>query len=277
MSLKNNKVGVGLRHTHFPEILDRLERGEKFPIGWFEGISENFINSRGRPFEVLMKVREHFDISLHGVSLNLASHEDINWDYLKALRELYHIVRPALVSDHLCWTGVASSNLHNLLPFPYTKENLLLLVDKVCRIQDFLGRPLAFENLSAYFDLKESEMSEAEFLRELSFKTDCKILLDLNNIYVNSKNFDFNPYEYIDQIPMERVSEIHLAGHSDMGKFLFDTHSGPVCENVWQLYEFTISRGNIPTLVEWDEDIPPLSRVFEEALKAKSYWEETDE
>ena len=273
MRESNKKVGVGFRHAHFPEILEGLSQGEKFPIGWFEAISENFINTRGRPFEVLMKVREHYEFSLHGVSLNIASHEEINFQYLEKLKQLYEVVDPFLVSDHLCWTGGKASNLHNLLPFPYSEENLVFLSEKVLKVQDFLKRPLAFENLSAYFSLNSGDYTEAEFLRELSLKTDCKILLDINNVFVNSENQKFNPYEFLDTVPLERVSEIHLAGHTDQGDFLFDTHSEPVCEEVWNLYQYVIEKRQIPTLIEWDENIPSLNRLFEEAEIATSLLE----
>ena len=268
MTNQFKKVGVGLRHTHFPEILEGLKGKEEFPVSFFEGISENFINTRGRPFKVLMQVREEYDISLHGVSLNIASHESVNLEYLKKLKELYRIVEPSLTSDHLCWTGLKATNIHNLLPFPYTTENLNFLAEKVKVIQDVLERPMAFENLSAYFSFKDSEMREEEFLVELAAKTDCKILLDLNNVYVNSQNQKFDPYDFIETIPLECVSEIHLAGHTDKGNFLFDTHSEPVKDEVWELYKHVIHQRDIPTLIEWDENIPTLNRVFEESSKA---------
>lgn len=265
----SDPIGIGLRHTHFPEILMRFDEHETIECGWFEGISENFINTRGRPFEILMQVRERFDVSLHGVGLNIAKAGDLNREYLARLKELYHLVDPFLISDHLCWTGVDKGNLHNLLPFPYTSENLNLIAKRIDYVQDFLGREMAFENLSAYFAFAGDPLAEAQFLRELSLRTGCKILLDLNNVFVNSVNQKFNPYDYLEIIPMESVSEIHLAGHSVMEGFLFDSHSKPVCDEVWQLYHFICERNSIATLIEWDEDIPSLERVLKEAEKAR--------
>ena len=265
----NKSVGVGLRHSHFPSILEQLSRGEVPSIHWFEGISENFLHTRGRPFDILMKVREYFPLSLHGVSLNIASYEDLNLSYLKKLKNLYRLVEPQIVSDHLCWTGLPEHNAHNLLPFSYDKENLEFIANKIHKVQEIIGRPMAFENLSAYMVVETSEMSEAEFLKELCLRTGCQLLLDINNVYVNSYNQGFDPEVFIETLPLDNVVEVHLAGYTDMGEFLFDTHGGPIHEEVWRLYEWFCEKYQKPTLVEWDENIPSFERLIEEANKVK--------
>lgn len=267
-SLKPNKiqVGVGLRHTHFPY----LEEAPELQIDFFEGISENFMSTRGRPFNMLMKIRERKPVALHGVSLSIAGPEAPSQKYLQSLRELYEIVDPFITSDHLCWTGGNAHNLHNLLPFAYTRETLDFVTHRINFVQDYLGRELTLENVSAYFSLKSSTMSEPEFLNELCQRTGSKILFDLNNIYVNSVNQKFNAREYIRSTNPKYISQIHLAGFSDMGSYLFDTHSREVSEEVWNLLRFVRDlEVNVPTLVEWDENIPEFTRVEEEALKAR--------
>ncbi len=265
------QVGVGLRHTHFPY----LDESPELKIDFFEGISENFMNSRGRPFKMLMKMREARPLALHGVSLSIAGPKAPPLDYLKSLKELYRIVDPFITSDHLCWTGGSAHNLHNLLPFAYTEESLKFLTTRVHFVQEFLGRTLTLENVSAYFSLKSSTLSETEFLSRLCNQTGCKILLDLNNIYVNSVNQKFDPYAYIHSINKSHISQIHLAGFTDMGSYLFDTHSREVDSEVWNLLRLTKKCGiNVPTLIEWDENIPKFTKVEEEALKARAVLEE---
>ncbi len=264
---KNIQVGVGLRHTHF----DHFEADKPINIDFFEVISENFINTRGRPFEILVKLREKFPICMHGVSLSIAGIDtEVNPNYLQKLKELIKIVEPEIVSDHLCFTGLAHSNLHNLLPFAYTKENLARIALKVQAVQESLGRPLVLENLSAYFSLKNSVFSEAEFLNELAERTGCGILLDINNLYVNSVNQNFHPNDFISKINIKHIKQIHLAGYTDFGDYLFDSHAHPVYPEVWVLFQEMIKRNrDIPVLVEWDEDIPTFERLEEEALTAK--------
>jgi uncharacterized protein (UPF0276 family) len=260
------KVGVGLRHQHFPYF----ESGKSAEVDFFEIISENFINTRGRPFEILMKLREEFDICMHGVSLSVASVENVNWDYLGKIKELMTIVEPLVISDHLCFTGSSERNLHNLLPFSYTEANLNRISEKVKIIQDFLGRQFVLENLSAYFSLANSEMMESEFLNELSRITGCGILLDINNLYVNSINQKFNANDWLSKINIKNVNQIHLAGFTDFGDYLFDTHALPVHQPVWDLYESIIQKNlEIPVLIEWDEDIPSFEILQEEAFKAR--------
>lgn len=262
--------GVGLRHQHFPFLLDKPQ----INIDWFEVISENFISTEGYPLEVLLKMRQDYPISLHGVSLSIGSYEDLDSLYLKNLKELIKKVDPFLVSDHLCFTGLSKNNLHNLLPLSYNDETLNFLCQKIEKVQNTLQRQIGIENLSAYFSLKNSSYNEWDFLNLLSQKSGCSLLLDINNIYVNSKNQGFDAKTYLDAIDDEHISEFHLAGFSDQGDFLFDTHSTFVHNDVWDLYSYKIKNcSKVPTLVEWDEDIPEFSVLENESLKARKIWE----
>jgi uncharacterized protein (UPF0276 family) len=267
--------GIGLRHQHFSHLMNVLEtKSSTIKVDWFEGITENFFDTEGRPLKVLERIRRDFPIGLHGVSLSIGSSEDLNMEYLKKVKRLYDRIDPMVTSDHLCWTGHKDRNLHNLLPIPYNDETLSYLVQRIQKVQDYLGRPLAIENLSAYFDLNNSTYKEWDFLCLLAQKSGCKILLDINNIFVNSVNHKFDPLIYVQSIPNELVSEIHLAGFTDMGTHLFDTHSCPVWPAVWDLFQTKIRTGlEVPVLVEWDEDIPDFEIVENEAMKAKSLCE----
>jgi uncharacterized protein (UPF0276 family) len=263
--------GVGLRHDHFPF----LNNQPQINIDWFEVISENFLSTRGFPFQTLKKIRRDFPVALHGVGMSIGAKTEVSIDYLKKLKKLIYEIDPIIVSDHLCWTGLANQNLHNLLPLPYTQKTRDLLSERIGRIQDFLQRQIALENLSAYFSYEESTETEWDFLKALSLQSGCGILLDLNNVYVNAKNQNFNPYEYIDAIPNEKILQFHLAGHSDLGSFLFDTHSCPALPEVWKLYEHKIKTcPKALTLFEWDEHIPDFPTLENEALKAKKIWNE---
>lgn len=264
-------VGVGLRHLHFPYY----ENNGPIEVDFFEAISENFIHTRGRPFYILEKMRQNFPIALHGVSLSIAAEDDLDFEYLEKLKELYQAIDPFLISDHLCWTGKNAHNLHNLLPFSYDQKNLEYVCEKIEKVQDYLQRQLIFENLSAYFTLNTSEMNEAEFMNKICDRTGCGVLLDINNVYVNSVNQKFDPCDYLKTINMKHVKQVHLAGFSDYGDYLFDTHSTYVHSNVWDLFKkFYPDTGNVPVLVEWDENIPEFSIVQEEALKAKKFFYE---
>lgn len=265
--MKNKfNIGIGLRNKHYPKFDESLNS----QLDFFEIISENYINTKGRPFELMLRIRERYPILMHGVSLNIGSTDDLNFDYLSKLKSLIEIVQPELTSDHLCFTGLKEKNLHNLLPFAYTKENLERISHKVDQVQSFLNRQFIFENLSAYFTLKNSEMSEAQFLNNLCEKTGCGILFDINNLYVNSINQNFSPEDFLKDINFKHVKQFHLAGFSDFGDYLFDTHSEPVYPQVWDLYKLIISqKPNSPVLIEWDENIPDFNTVEAEALKAK--------
>lgn len=250
-------VGVGLRPTHYSEFLSNRPS----TVSWFEVISENFIawqnGDLDRSHRLLLDLRRDYKLMLHGVSMNLGSVDPVNMDYLRRLKELIDLVEPHIVSDHLCWTGVEGRNLHDLLPMPYTQESLQLMSEKIRRVQDVLGRRILLENPSSYLEFKMTEMSEWEFLTELSQRADCGLLLDINNIYVSSVNHGFDPLDYLQAIPFERVGQIHLAGHSVMDGYLIDTHDEPICPEVWSLFDwYTKNRGLMSTMVERDDNIP---------------------
>jgi len=262
-------TGIGLRPAHYNNILE-----QKPSHLWFEAISENYMGIEseggGRPIQILEKVRQDAEIVLHGVSLSIGSVDPVNKDYIKRLKKLIGEIQPAWVSDHLCWTGVDGENLHDLLPLPYTEEALNHLVSKVNEVQDRLGCRMFLENPSSYLSFTHSEMKEWEFIAELAIRTDSGILLDVNNIYVSAMNQNFDPIVYLDSIPKDRVGQIHLAGHSNQGKYLLDTHDHPVSEPVWDLYKKSIERfGPISTLIEWDANIPEYSILENEALRAR--------
>ena len=260
--------GVGLRSEHYNLISREWPR-----VDWFEAISENFMDSHGRPLYLLELVRRHYPVALHGVSLSIGSTDPLDRSYLKRLKALADRIDPAIVSDHLCWTGVEGENLHDLLPLPFTEEALRHIAGRVQQVQEFLGRRILLENVSTYVSYKHSTMPEWEFLTEVAKRSGCGILLDLNNLYVNAYNHQFDPSAYLDHIPGELVGQFHLAGHTDMGTYLFDTHSRPVIDAVWELYRDALQRwGAVTTLIEWDEDIPPFPRLMEEAEKARAIY-----
>lgn len=270
--------GVGLRAEHYEHILT-----ERPAVDWFEAITENYLDSGGRPLHILEQVRRDYPLALHGVALSIGSVDPLDSEYLRRLRALVERVEPALVTDHLCWTGVAGRKLYDLLPLPYTEETLRHVSERVRRVQDALGRRIALENPSTYVAFRHSTMTEWEFLAALAAEADCGLLIDVNNIYVSAHNLEFEPRHYLAAIPTERVAQIHLAGFTDMGSYLFDTHSAPVHEDVWALYRDAVARfGVAATLVEWDADIPPFPRVHAEAERARqeargATWEGSDE
>ena len=256
--------GVGLRTQHFPSYLS-----DPPPVDWVEVISENFMSSGGRPRAVLEKVRGEVPVVLHGVSLSIGSVEPLSERYLADLARLVRWVEPALVSDHLCWGTHRGQYVHDLLPLPLTEESLDHLVARVGQVQDRLGRRLLLENPSSYLRYRDSTMSEWEFLAELCRRADCGLLLDVNNVFVSGKNLGFDPGEYLAGIPADRVGYLHLAGHTDRGRFLLDSHAAPVPEAVWALYRQVLGRlGPVPTLVEWDDHVPPLEAVVAESCRA---------
>jgi uncharacterized protein len=256
--------GIGLRARHFARFLT-----ERPPVDWVEAVTENFLAPGGRPIAVLEKVRGEVPVALHGVSLAIGSVDPIPDRYLADLRELVRRVQPALVSDHLCWGRHRGRYLHDLLPLPYTEEALAHVASRVGQVQERIGRRLLLENPSAYVGFKDSTMAEWEFLSELSRRSGCGILLDLNNVYVSARNFGFDPIRYLDGIPASAVGYFHLAGHADKGKVLLDTHDGPVPAPVWDLYREALRRfGRVSTLVEWDDRIPPLEEVVAESRRA---------
>ena len=257
--------GIGLRTAHFNTLLER--RAE---VDWFEALSENFMMEGGRPHFVLDRIRRDFPIVLHGVSLSIGSTDPLRRDYLDRLRWLIERFEPRWISDHLCWTGVDAHNLHDLLPLPWNEETLALVASRVVEVQDVLGHRIALENVSSYLAFTHSTMSEWEFLSEVARRADCSILLDVNNIYVSARNHGFDPRAFIDGIPSERVVQMHLAGHSDCGTHLLDTHDAAVAEPVWELFVHARRRlGAVPTCIEWDGNVPPLEELESEVATAR--------
>ncbi len=262
-------VGVGLRTVHYQDIFDQWPA-----IDWFEILSENFMVSGGRPLSVLDRVCERYPVVMHGVSLSIGSTDPIDKGYLKALKRLEQRVKPKWISDHLCWTGVGGHNAHDLLPLPYTEETIRHVVRRVRQVQDFLGRPLVLENVSSYLTYTQSAMSEWAFLAAIATEADCKILLDLNNIYVSAFNHHFDAMDYVNGIPSDRVVQFHLAGHRDKGDYLLDTHDHPIKPAVWSLYRQALKRfGAVSTLIEWDDHIPPLKKMLTYVEKAKKIFQ----
>jgi uncharacterized protein (UPF0276 family) len=257
--------GIGLRPPHYPRVL-----AERIDVDWFEVITENFMAAGGNPRRVLREVREHYPVVLHGVSLSIGSTDPLDHQYLDALAALIQEIDPALVSDHLCWSSFGGHTVHDLWPMPYTEEALVHVVARVCEVQDRIGHRLLLENPSTYARFQHSTMPEAEFLAEVARRADCGIVLDVNNVFVSARNHGFDAPAYLAAIPVERIGYIHLAGHTDAETHLIDTHDGPVCDAVWQLYETAVQRcGAVPTLVEWDDAIPPLEVVVAEARRAE--------
>lgn len=260
------KIGVGLRPTHYSYIQSHWPK----EIDHFEVISENYMFSRGRPIETLLKIRERYPILAHGVSMSIMSAEGVSSDYLKKLKEFYSLTEPQVTSDHLCWTGNAHSNIHDLLPFPFSKDFFDLAVSNISKVQDFLGRSMALENLSAYISFENSEYSEWDFLVQVCRASGAKLLLDLNNIWVNATNFKFDPQVYIAAIPPDVIAQIHLGGPTDTGKFLFDTHSTEVPEQVWALLKNNSDRfSGIPVILERDDEIPEFPVLLTEVRRAR--------
>ena len=252
--------GLGLRPPHYEAILN-----EPHAIDWLEVITENYLVPGGQPLSYLDRIRERFPMVMHGVSLSIGSTDPLDVNYLRDVRELAARVQPEWISDHLCWTGVEGKNLHDLLPLPYTEEALKLVAGRVGEVQDRLGRQILLENVSSYLTYRDSELSEWQFLSEVAARADCAILLDINNIYVSSVNHGFDPVEYLDAIPASRVRQFHLAGHSNMDGYLIDTHDHPIVAPVWDLYAKALDRfGEVPTMIERDDNIPPLLELVEE-------------
>ncbi len=266
-SFPNLGIGLGLRTVHYAHILEHSPE-----IGWFEILSENYMQTKGRPLEYLDAVAERYPIVMHGVSLSIGSTDPLDIDYLRELRELRDRTRARWVSDHLCFTGAAGMNTHDLLPLPYTEEALRHVGDRVRRVQDFLGAPLVLENPSTYSRFQASTMPEWDFLRRLAEDTDCGILLDVNNVYVSAYNHGFDALEYLDGILFDRVVHVHVAGHTNHGTHIVDTHIGPVVDPVWRLFrEAYLRAGGVSTLLEWDAEIPSFEETYADALRAREF------
>ena len=258
--------GLGLRPDHYETILNTEP-----DIDWLEIISENYMVPGGKPLYYLERFRERYPLVMHGVSMSLGSSDLLDWEYLRQLKSLADRVEPLWLSDHLCWTGVNRTNMHDLLPLPYTEEALRHVVGRLTQVQDYLQRRVIIENVSSYVAFRRSVMSEWEFLRNVAEQADCGILLDVNNIYVSGFNHAFDPKEYVDNIPSERVFQFHLAGHTNHGNYIVDTHSAPVVDSVWELYAHALQRfGRVSTMIERDNEIPPLEELVAELEHARN-------
>lgn len=265
------RAGIGLRAPHMRELLDAHP-----PVAWLEVHSENYFADGGRAVTELLQVRRDYPLSLHGVGLSLGSADPLDRRHLARLKRAVERYAPVLVSEHLCWVSSAGSYFHDLLPLPYTEEALVHVVARVTAVQEQLGRQILVENVSSYLEYEHSVIPEWEFLREVAVRAGCGILLDVNNVYVNAINHGFDPHLYIASIPAEHVGEIHLAGHMQRYvegvELLIDTHDRPVKDAVWELYAFALqSLGPKPSLLEWDNALPPLPELLAEAVKADGY------
>src|SRR5450432_1849447 len=260
-------IGIGLRVPHYAHILSK-----KPVVDWFEIISENFMVDGGRPLELLDKILEQYRVVQHGVSMYFGSADKPDRTHMRKLKNLVKRTNTPWLSDHLCWGSVDGNYTHDLLPMPYTFAAAKVTAQRIREARDFLEVPICVENVSSYAEFHASEMTEWEFLSEVVERADCGILLDVNNIYVSSKNHSFNPFDYLNSVPVERVAQIHLAGHSKFQKYILDTHDHPVVRPVWELYDHAVRRcGNVATLLEWDDQIPSFETVHAEARKAEQF------
>lgn len=257
--------GLGLRRTHYADFLD----GD-VPIDFVEVISENYMVEGGRPLRILEQVRAKHPVIIHGVSMSIGSAGGLDTEYLAKLKQLEQRIDPLWVSDHLCWTRTSAHNSHDLLPLPLTAEALGTVCDNISQAQEYLGRPMLFENPSSYLTFPEDEYSEWEFISEMARRTGCYLLLDVNNIYVSAQNHGFSADDYINGLPLDRVRQIHLAGHTP-GEIIIDTHDREVCDGVWALYAMAMSKLEQPvaTMIERDDKIPPLPELLEELDQAR--------
>ncbi len=263
-------VGIGLRTPHYRTILE-----QRPAVPWFEVLIDNYFAKDSPPERHLAAVREHYPVTFHGVGLSLGSTDPLNRDYLTRLKELIDCYQPALVSEHLAWVSVGETYLHDLLPLPYVEEAIEHIAERIYVVQEFLGRQILIENVSSYLSYHASVMPEWEFLAEVARRVDCGILCDVNNIYVSAQNHGFDALDYLNAIPIERVQEMHLAGYEDQGTHLLDSHSQPVHAPVWELYRQALQRfGSVPTLIEWDNDIPEFATLQAEARTAQTMMDE---
>lgn len=258
--------GLGLRVEHYDAILSQRPN-----IDWLEALTENYLVPGGKPLHYLTRIRERYPLVLHGVSMSIGSTHPLDREYLARVKALAARIEPEWISDHLCWTGIAGKNVHDLLPLPYTEEALAHVVERVRTVQDILGRRILLENVSSYVTFRDSRLTEWEFLTAVAEQSDCLILLDVNNIYVSSVNHELDARDYLNAIPVERVQQIHLAGHENHGDYLIDTHDHPVPDAVWELYAEALRRfGNVTTMIERDANIPPLEELCAELAAARS-------
>ena len=263
--------GLGLRTQHFDVVLNTEP-----DIDWFEVLSENYMVAGGKPRYYLKEIGERYPLVMHGVSLSIGSTDPLNMDYLKALKQLANEVQPQWISDHICWTSIHGVNSHDLLPLPYTEETVKHVAQRIKTVQDFLGRRILMENVSSYLSYQDSSMDEWEFVNTVAEAADCLILLDINNIYVSARNHNFNPLDYLNKINPKRVQQFHLAGHSDYGDYVIDTHDHDVPSSVWDLYCAALKRfGGISTMIERDANIPEFSALEAELTIARNIARDT--
>jgi uncharacterized protein (UPF0276 family) len=264
-SMASLGFGLGLRTDHYESVLN-----DHPDVDWFEVITENYLVPGGKPLYYLDRIRAHYPMVMHGVSLSIGSTTPLNFDYLRQVRQLAARIEPEWISDHLCWTGTNGVNLHDLLPLPYTEEALRHLAQRIQQVQDFLGRRMVFENVSSYVSYSTSEMTEWQFIAALTAEADCDVLLDVNNVYVSSVNHGFDPVSFLQGVPVHRVRQFHLAGHQNHGAYIVDTHDEPVCDAVWELYTFARRHfGDVATMIERDDNIPPLAELVTELDTAR--------
>ena len=262
----NLGFGLGLRSEHYLDLIEHQQ-----PVDWLEILSENYMIAGGKPLYYLDKICERYPVVMHGVSLSIGSADPLNQTYLHDLKKLAQRVKPQWISDHLCWTGTNGINLHDLMPLPYTDEALQHLVERIKKVQDFLGQRILLENVSSYLTYQHSTISEWEFLSAIAQQADCLILLDINNIHVSAHNHGFNSLTYLAALPAERIQQIHLAGHLNKGDYSIDTHDHDIIDSVWELYAESLRRfGPISTMIERDDDIPPLNILLDELQKART-------
>jgi len=263
---KSAGFGLGLRTEHYHPFIE-----QKQPVDWLEIISENYMVPGGKPLAMLDKIRADYPMVMHGVSLSIGSSDGLDYDYLDGLKALSKRVEPLWISDHLCWIGVNAHNSHDLLPLPYDAPALERVVENIQRVQDYLGQRILIENPSSYVEFRSSDMTEWEFIAEMAQRADCLLLLDLNNIYVSGRNHGFDPMAYLEALPADRVQQIHLAGHSDMGDYIIDTHDAPICNDVWELYRASRNIvGDVATMIERDDNIPELPILLAELDQARA-------
>ncbi len=263
-------LGLGLRAKHYQDILS----GETNPQ-WFEALTDNYMGDGGMPLRYLAQIAERFPLSFHGVGLSLGSTDPLNEEYLGRLARRVNEFKPQLISDHLCWSSASGIHGHDLFPMPYTEAAARHIADRIQQVQDRLGCQILIENVSSYLQFRDSYLSEVEFLCEVLERADCLLLCDLNNIYVSAKNHGFDAFDYLQRLPEQRIKEFHLAGFEDQGSHLLDTHGAQVHDDVWALYASALKRfGEVPTLIEWDTNIPEYSVLLAELDKAKTFWQD---
>jgi uncharacterized protein (UPF0276 family) len=265
VSIPSLGYGLGLRSAYYQQILEQSPN-----VDWFEVVSENFMVQGGKALYYLDAIAERYPLVMHGVSLSIGGPHALDPDYLKQLKQLANRVRPAWISDHLCWSRGNAHQLHDLLPLPYTEESLDYIAARVMQVQDVLQRPLVLENVSSYVRAASDDFTEWEFLALLSRVSGCELLLDVNNVYVSSRNHGFDPWVFISSLPVDKVRQLHLAGHSDYGDYVIDTHDHPVSDPVWALYQCTLEHfGPVATLLERDDHFPPFETLLDELQKAR--------